>query len=53
MMRRFSLSIHLATPLVGYSSTPHLYEPSLIDMTLSAPTDRVKTAMVQVLLEPA
>ncbi len=53
MMRRFSLSLHLATPLVGYSSTPHLYEPSLIDVTLSAPTDRMNNVMVQVLLEPA
>lgn len=49
MIRRFGLSLVLATLLLGCSSTPHPYEPSLVDVTLPATTDRVKTAVAQVL----
>ena len=49
MMRRFGLLLTLATLLIGCSSTPHPHELSLIDVTLPAPTDRVKAAVVQVL----
>jgi hypothetical protein len=50
MIRRFALPLTLATLLLGCSSTPHPYEPSLVDVTLPAPTDRVKTAVAQVLV---
>lgn len=49
MIRTFGLPLLFAAWLVGCSSTPHPYEPSLVDVTLSAPADRVKTAVTQVL----
>lgn len=49
MIQRLDLVLVLATLLIGCSGTPHPYEPSLVDVTLPAPTDRVKTAIVQVL----
>jgi hypothetical protein len=49
MIRTFGLSLVLAAWLVGCSSTPHPYEPSLVDVTLPAPADRVKIAVAQVL----
>lgn len=49
MIRRFGLSLVLATMLLGCRSAPQPFEPSLVDVTLPATTDRVMSAVAQVL----
>ena len=49
MMRGIELVVIGAAVLLGCSSTPSPHEPDRIDVTLAAPTDRVKTAVTQVL----
>ena len=52
MIRILGLVLVFSALLItGCSSAPHPYEPSLADVTLPAPTDRVKTAVVQVLTD--
>ena len=51
MIRRLGLFLILAAPLIGCSSTPPPYESSVVDVTLPAPTDLVKTAVTQVLMD--
>lgn len=43
------MAVACAALLIGCSSTPRAYEADTIDVTLPAPTDRVKTAVAEVL----
>jgi hypothetical protein len=51
MIRSGCLVVALAVSILGCSSAPRHYEPDLIDVTLPAPTDRVKVAVTQVLTD--
>ena len=52
MIRSLGLVLVFSTLLtIGCSSAPHPYEPSLVDVTLPTPTDRVKTAVAHVLTD--
>lgn len=48
-MRSPALALLLAALLSACSSTPRPFEPDIIDVLLPAPTDRVKTAVTDVL----
>ncbi len=48
-MRGLLLGLVIGMLAVGCSSAPRTVEPDLIDVTLAAPTDRVKTAVADVL----
>ncbi len=51
MIRRYGMPVVFAALLIGCSSAPHPYEPNVIDVTLPASTDQVKTALTQVLTD--
>ncbi len=49
MIRSPSVALVLAVLLTSCSSAPRAFEPDLVDVTLPAPADRVKTAVTDVL----
>lgn len=51
MIRRLAATFIISTLFLGCSSAPRPYEPDVIDVTLPAPGERVKTAVAQVLTE--